>query len=92
VLKQVSKSRLTRIGFPLAQNEGPIHLKLSNHPNIVKLINYFETESSFQLLMEWCSEGSYFEDTVVEVSNFGGLIVILKKSTPAKDNLKIWAR
>lgn len=76
MLKKVTKSKLTRIGFPLAQNEGPIHLKLSGHPNIVKLINYYETESSFILLMERCSEGSYFEETVVEVSKYCGLTVI----------------
>ena len=41
------------------QNEINIHSKL-NHPNIVKLLDFFNDESNFYLVLENCENGEFY--------------------------------
>lgn len=73
-IKELRKDRLTKnfLG-EFAKNELIIHYSLSKlSNNIVNVLDYFEDESSYRLVMEYCEEPTYFEDILENVifSNF----------------------
>ncbi|KAI1824427.1 kinase-like protein [Xylaria intraflava] len=37
------------------------HRRLGDHPNIVNLVHYFETDAHFYLVLEYCSRGDLYE-------------------------------
>jgi serine/threonine protein kinase len=60
-IKQVSKNKLAQDGSDLVfENELQIHPRL-NHEHIIKFFNYYETEDSYYLILEYASKGSLFD-------------------------------
>jgi len=37
------------------------------HPNIVHLLDFAETDNNYEMILDYCSDGSYFEDRLEEV-------------------------
>ncbi|CAI2363348.1 unnamed protein product [Moneuplotes crassus] len=63
--KTVFKEGLNDLMKALARQECVIQSEL-DHPNIIKLHKYCETEKHFELVMDYCNNGSYFEDRLEE--------------------------
>jgi len=61
VKKTVFKDGLNDSRKVAVRQECVIHSEL-DHPNIVKLHKYYESEDNLELVMDYCSKGSYFED------------------------------
>lgn len=59
-MKQISKSSVNKGDFSRIRREIEILAKTS-HPNVVKLIEAFETPTNFLLIMEYCSGGELFD-------------------------------
>ena len=67
VKKQVNKAKLcTDFARQSLKLECMIHEKL-NHPNVVRLYEYTETPTTYELIMEYVSKGSHLEEKVIEV-------------------------
>ena len=60
-LKVINKHRIMQAygNCDLIHNEKEIHSKL-NHPNIIKLYNYFETEEEINFLLEYAEGGNLY--------------------------------
>ena len=60
-LKHMSKSKITEknISKELIMQEILIHSRI-DHTNIVKLFNFYESDSSFYMLMEHCEKGNLY--------------------------------
>ncbi|KAF2722050.1 kinase-like protein, partial [Polychaeton citri CBS 116435] len=52
---------LTAIATDECSEELPIHTKISGHPNIVNLLNTFETEHHTWMVLELCNNGDLYE-------------------------------
>jgi calcium-dependent protein kinase len=60
-LKIIKKSRYkTNAEIKMIKNEIAI-MKLVDHPNIVKLFEFFEDDENFFIITEFCSGGQPFE-------------------------------
>jgi serine/threonine protein kinase len=61
-IKEIKKSKLRdRLLQELAKSELSIHYSLSKKSNnIVNVYDYYETESSFYMIMEYCPNPTYF--------------------------------
>jgi calcium-dependent protein kinase len=60
-LKIIKKSRYkTNAEIKMIKNEIAI-MKLVDHPNIVKLFEFFEDDENFFIITEFCSGGQLFE-------------------------------
>jgi serine/threonine protein kinase len=68
-VKQVQKDRLSQAYLhDFARNEMVLQQSLSRlSDNIVKVPAYFEDESSFTTVMEYCDDPCYFEDLLENV-------------------------
>ncbi|KAK5122778.1 hypothetical protein LTR85_003693 [Meristemomyces frigidus] len=66
-IKCITKPGANRENCPAAiaiddrSEELDIHSRLSNHPNIVNLVNHFETENHQYMVLELCSNGDLYE-------------------------------
>ena len=60
-LKVIKKSKYkSNAELKMIKNEIAI-MKLVDHPNIVKLFEFFEDDESFFIITEYCSGGQLFE-------------------------------
>jgi len=61
-IKEIKKSKLRdRLLHELAKSELSIHYSLSKKSNnIVNVYDYYETESSYYMIMEYCPNPTYF--------------------------------
>ena len=60
-IKEISKEKIRENDAEsLIMNEIEIHPKLT-HENIIKLYNYWESDTSYYLILEYASKGSLFE-------------------------------
>lgn len=66
VKKTVFKDGLNDLRQVIARQECVIQSEL-DHPNIVKLHKYHESEKNLELVMDFCNHGSYFEDRLEDV-------------------------
>jgi len=62
-VKCIAKPTDDKSGNALADihQELKIHALLKSHPNIVNLLDSFETESHFYLVMEYCADGDMYD-------------------------------
>jgi serine/threonine protein kinase len=60
-LKCLTKSRVNPASIDEAREELAIHKQIGAHPNVVELLNTFETASHIYLVLEFCSNGDLFE-------------------------------
>lgn len=66
-IKCITKANAAADNCPAAiaiderSEELDIHSRLSNHPNVVNLVNYFETDSHQYMVLELCSNGDLYE-------------------------------
>ena len=60
---------MDQLGIDFARKECVIHSCLK-HDNVVKLHEYTESEEDFVIFMEYCNDANYFDDKLVNVSNF----------------------
>ena len=67
-LKMIKKKKYTQKERDLLTNEIDI-LKIMDHPNIVKLYEFHETDTAFSIITEYCAGGELF-DRILEVGNF----------------------
>lgn len=68
-VKEIRKDKLTKSFLhEFAKNEVSIHQSLSKiSNNIVDVIDYFEDETTYTIVMEYCDEPNYFEDILENV-------------------------
>jgi len=68
-LKELRKEKFKHdFNFEFARTELSIHYSLSKlSNNIVHVLDYYEDEKSFYLLMEYCDEPNYFEEILENV-------------------------
>lgn len=68
-VKELRKDRLNKNFLnEFAKNELTIHYSLSKlSNNIVDVIDYFEDEKDYILVLEYCEEPNYFEDILENV-------------------------
>ncbi len=61
-IKEINKSKLRdRLLHELAKSELSIHYSLTKKSNnIVNVYDYYETESSYYMIMEYCPNPTYF--------------------------------
>lgn len=65
----IYKDKLTtEESWEFARKEFEIHKSVSDHPNIVKLYYERETDSTFELYMEFANKSNYLADKILEVS------------------------
>jgi serine/threonine protein kinase len=76
-LKELRKEKFKHdFNYELAKTELMIHYSLSKlSNNIVDILDYYEDEKSFYLLMEFCDEPNYFEDILENVTNLYYIIL-----------------
>ena len=69
VKKVIRKNKLiTDDNWMYARQECGIHEQVSNHGNIVKLYDHGETDTEFQMYMEYCDKANSLTDKIREVS------------------------
>ena len=65
--KVTKKGDLNDILKALGRQECVIQSQLE-HPNIIRLHKFAESENTIELIMDYCSNGSFFEDRLEEVN------------------------
>ena len=79
VKKVIRKNKLlSEDNWKYARQECGIHQMVSNHNNIVKLYEHGETDTEFQMYMEYCDKANSLTDKVRDVSHFT-LLIFRKK-------------
>lgn len=66
VKKIINKESLNDTTKAMARQECVIQSQM-DHKNIIKLHKFAESSSTIELIMDYCSNGSYFEDRLEEV-------------------------
>ncbi len=64
VKKSISKELLFG-EYESAQRECAIHSQL-DHPNIIKMLAYTETEKDFVIILEHCNQANYVKESVLD--------------------------
>jgi calcium-dependent protein kinase len=73
-IKIMEKKRMNQsYKHEFARNELALHHSLSNFtrcPNIVRVLDYFEDNEKYYLVMELCEDPNFFEDRLEDVCLF----------------------
>ena len=89
VKKVIRKNKLiTDDNWMYARQECGIHEQVSNHGNIVKLYDHGETDTEFQMYMEYCDKANSLTDKIREVSELTQLSLVSKV---VRANLRCYA-
>lgn len=82
VKKVIRKEKLlTEDNWMYAKRECGIHEQM-NHGNIVKLYDNQETETEFQMYMEYCDKADSLTEKIREVSSHATLLSQIKIKSP----------
>lgn len=69
-IKTIDKSKLSRLDHIRREVQ---HLMIINHPNVVKLVDYFEDKDFVHIVTELCAGGELFDIIVDNTTNIGCL-------------------
>ena len=58
-IKKLNKKEMNTNDYNLVKNEMEI-MKISQHPNLIKLYDFFENEDEINIIMEYCEGGDLF--------------------------------
>jgi len=78
VLKQIFKDKLSRSVYCQAAQESLIHRQL-DHTNVVKLLDFRETDTCFEMVLERCDDPLYFEDKIHNVSGIAQRLIVIPR-------------
>jgi len=83
IIKTIEKEKIAEssLAIEFAKKESAVHLQM-DHPNIIKVFHYTETEESYCMFMEYAGFGS----------NYLSKKVLLNQKPVREDKLQCWAQ